>query len=123
MKSLLPRSEMRLCLQRSFKSAREEPRGSQSSFVREILTGTTELLRDKPTAAPALFGSDSGADFPRYPAGSAPRSGTSSSPGPPAALSPQHRARPAALRQRGTATRDFQPRERRAPERAGSGGR
>lgn len=83
MKSLLPPSEIRLCLQGSFKSAREGPTGSQSSFVREILTGTTELLRDKPTAAPALFGADSGADFPGYPAGSALRSGTAAARGHP----------------------------------------
>lgn len=40
-------------LQGTLKPARKRPRASQTAFVREILTGTTELLRDKPTAAPA----------------------------------------------------------------------
>lgn len=118
-KSLLPRSETRLCFTGHLKACEEETEGFTDRFRSRDSNGDHGAPSGQTHSGPRApwFGADSG-PFPRYPAGSAPRSGTSS-PGTPAALRPQHRARPAALRQRGPAARDFQPRERRAPEPAG----
>lgn len=118
-KSLLPRSETRLCFAGHLKACEEETEGFTDRFRSRDSNGDHGAPSGQTHSGPRApwFGADSG-PLPRYPAGSAPRSGTSS-PGTPAALRPQHRARPAALRQRGPAARDFQPRERRAPEPAG----